>query len=144
VDGQILGDLLAHEDGGLLGPLLPREDAGRQRAVEAVRVQFAEEFAEVDLALADVEVLVDPGRGAGRIEDVAVARVGRVVEGVGEVDMGEEVARVLDDAGGVVADVEGVRGTWSLARMPRRSHRGGGTSRWRGRFREGRVQSVPP
>jgi hypothetical protein len=43
-------------------------------------VEFAqggEEFVPVDFALADVEVLVDAGGGAGWVEDVAQAGVRR-------------------------------------------------------------------
>lgn len=82
-------DLLPHEGGGFLGSFFPCEDTGREGAVEAVRTQFAEELVEVDLALSDVEVLVDPGRRAGRVQDVAVTGGRGVVQGVGEVDVGE-------------------------------------------------------
>ncbi len=99
-----------HEYGGLLRLLLPGGHTGGEGAVEAGCAELAEKFAEVDLALTHVQVLVNAGRGAGRVEDAAVAGGPGGVEGVGEVHVGEQVARVLDDAGGVVADVEGVRG----------------------------------
>lgn len=51
---------------GFPGPFLPGEDACRGDTVEVQLAQrAAEEGVPADLALADVEVLVDTGGGAG-------------------------------------------------------------------------------
>ena len=60
---------------------------------EAELAERAEELVPVDLALADVQVLVDPGGRAGRVDDVAQPGGRAVVEGVGHVHLGEQVAR---------------------------------------------------
>ena len=49
-----------------------------------------EERVPVDLALADIHVLVDRHLGAGRVADVAQARRRLVVVGVGDVDMRDQ------------------------------------------------------
>src|SRR5690349_10607741 len=72
--GGVLVDLAEVVAGAVLGPLLPGEDADRGNAVEADLGQGLEEQVPVDLALADVEVLVDAGLRAGRVDDVAQAR----------------------------------------------------------------------
>src|SRR4051812_17074528 len=71
---RVLPHLLEHEHAGLAGPFLPREDARGHRAVESETAQRAEEVGPVDLALTDVEVLVDRGGGPGRVDDVPVPR----------------------------------------------------------------------
>ena len=50
--------------GGIVRALLPGEDAGGEDAVEADLAQAAEERLEVDLALADVEMLMDADRSS--------------------------------------------------------------------------------
>src|SRR6476661_4056430 len=52
-------DRVAHVGARLSGAVLPGEDAGRDDAVEADALETGEELLEVDLALPDVEVLVD-------------------------------------------------------------------------------------
>src|SRR6478735_9227633 len=56
-------DLLVHEARGFLRLLFPGEDASGHDTVEAHLVQRAEEHVPVDLALADIEVLVHGGLG---------------------------------------------------------------------------------
>jgi hypothetical protein len=63
--GEFLGDAVEHEGRRLMGAFFPGEDAGGGDAVEVQLAQGAEERGPVDLALADVEVLVDAGGGAG-------------------------------------------------------------------------------
>ena len=71
------------------GALLPAEDAVGEGAVEAGRGEGGEDGVEVDLAGAHRGVLVHAHRGAGRVDDVAQAAGRGVVEGVGEVDVGD-------------------------------------------------------
>jgi hypothetical protein len=87
--GEVLADLLQVADRGLAGSFLPGEDAHGGDAVEVHLGQGAEEDVPVDLPLPDVQVLVDPGRRAGRVHDVAQAGGGAMVEGVGDVQVGE-------------------------------------------------------
>lgn len=59
--------------------LLPAEDTSRGHAVEVQLGQGAEECVPAEFALADVEVLVDAGRGAGPWSSgVVEGRVNRV------------------------------------------------------------------
>ena len=74
-----------------------------------MRSRPAEELLEVDLALADVEVLVHRDLRAGRVDDVAQPRRRGVVVGVGDVDHRQQVAGLVHDPVAVVALVEGVR-----------------------------------
>src|SRR6187399_164485 len=66
-----LFDALAVDPGGVMRPFLPGEHADRHDrvvpAAEAELAERAEELVPVDLALADVQVLVDPGGGSGRV-----------------------------------------------------------------------------
>jgi hypothetical protein len=59
--------------------------------------------------LAEVEVLVDPGRVPRRVADVAQTAGATVVERVRDVHMSEQVARTVHDLGHVPALVECVR-----------------------------------
>src|SRR5262244_846132 len=86
--GQVAADLLQVVDRGLAGPFLPGEDAHGGDAVELHLGEGAEEDVPVDLALADVQVLVDPGGRAGRVDDVAQPGGSPVVERVGDVQVG--------------------------------------------------------
>src|SRR5689334_25179618 len=96
--GQVAADLLQVVDGGLAGAFFPGEDAHGGDAVELHLGQGAEEDVPVDLALADVQVLVDPGGGARRVDDVAQSGGGAVVEVVGDVQLGEDGAGGLHEA----------------------------------------------
>src|SRR6266536_3017671 len=107
--GDVLLDPLAVLDRGLASPLLPREDADGGDAVELQLRQRPEERVPVDFALAEVEGRVDPGRRARRVDDVAQPRGRAVVEGVGDVQVGQQGPGVPHDAGDVAALVEGVR-----------------------------------
>ena len=91
------------------GPLLPGEDADRDDTVEGDLRQGAEELVPVDFALPDVEMLVDPGGRAGRVDDVAQPGGRAVVEGVGDVQVGQQRTSVAHDAGDIATLVEGVR-----------------------------------
>jgi hypothetical protein len=93
----------------LASPLLPREDAHGRDAIEVELGEGAEEDVPVHLALSDVEVLVHARGRAGRVHDVAQARGRPVVEGVGDVHVGQQRARVPHDPLDVTALVEGVR-----------------------------------
>ena len=75
--------------------LLPAEHAHGGDAVEAHIAQGAEELVPVDLAVADLVVLVDPRVDPRRVDDVAVADVGPVVEAVRDVQVLQLRARVL-------------------------------------------------
>src|ERR1039457_4927488 len=76
VFGQVAADLGEVVAGGLAGSFFPGEDAYGGDAVEAGLGEGGEEDVPVHVALADIEVLVDPGRRAGRVHDVAQARRG--------------------------------------------------------------------
>src|SRR5262245_50275521 len=71
----------AHEPAGLVCPVLPGEDAGGHDPVEADFGERAEEVVPGHFALSDVEMLVDARLGAGRVQDVAEAGAGLVIEG---------------------------------------------------------------
>src|SRR4051812_27537279 len=60
--------LLAHEPRGLVRTVLPREHARGHDPVELELLERAEEEVPVDLALADVEVLVHAARRARRVD----------------------------------------------------------------------------
>src|SRR6185312_9687316 len=107
--GQVLPDLLQVVRGGLAGSFLPGEDAHGGDAVEVHLGEGPEEDVPVHLALTDVQVLVDAGGRTGRVDDVPQPGGGAVVEGIGDVQMGEQRPGVLDDAFDVAALVEGVR-----------------------------------
>jgi hypothetical protein len=71
-----------------------------------------EELRPVDVAVADLVVLVDPGIDPGRVHDVAVADVRAVVEAVRDVQVLQLAARVLHHPAQVadaVREVERVR-----------------------------------
>src|SRR5919206_2013264 len=104
-----LADGGEHPGAGLAGLVVPAEDAGGEDAVEADPGQGGEGLVEVDVAAADLGVLVDAGGVARRVGDVAQPVGGGVVHRVGDVHVGEQVAGVRDDAGRVVALVERVR-----------------------------------
>jgi hypothetical protein len=71
----VLADQLAdggqHPDAGLAGLVVPPEDARRQDAVEPDAGQGGEGLVEVDVAAADLRVLVDADGVARRVGDVA-------------------------------------------------------------------------
>src|SRR5215469_14272397 len=105
--GQVAPDLFPVAHRGFARPFLPGEDAHGGDAVEVYLGQGAEEGIPVHLPLADVQVLVDTGGRAGRVDDVAQAGRGAVVERVGDVQLGEQRPGVLHDAFDVAALVEG-------------------------------------
>src|SRR3712207_1501592 len=111
--GEVLADQPAdrveHADAGLAGLVVPAEDAGGQDAVEADPGQGGEGLVDVDVAAADLHVLVDAGGVARRVGDVAQPVGGPVVHRVGHVHVGEQLAGGCDDPGRVVALVERVR-----------------------------------
>ena len=84
---QLGRQLLQHPAVDVVGVLLPAEHADRGDAVELHVAQGGEELVPVDVAVADLVVLVDPGVDAGRVDDVAVADVRPVVEAVGDVQV---------------------------------------------------------
>src|SRR5437016_7280807 len=88
---EVLGDLVPHEDARLPGAFLPGEHTGGHRTVEAGKLKTREELPEVHLALADVEVLVHPDGRTGWVDDVAQPGRAGVVEGVRDVDVGQQV-----------------------------------------------------
>ena len=75
--------------------LLPPEHADGGEPVEPQVAQGAEELVPVHLAVADLVVLVHARVHAGRVDDVAVADVGPVVEAVGDVQVLAESADKL-------------------------------------------------
>ena len=93
----VLGEHRGHHDG--VGPV-----------VEADLGEAAEELVPVDVAVADLEVLVHPRRVAGRVGDVAQSVAAAVIHGVGDVHQPQPVARGADDLGHVAAHVVGVAG----------------------------------
>src|SRR5215831_19018305 len=101
--GQVPPDLLEVVRGGLAGSFLPGEDAHGGDAVEVHLGEGAEEDVPVHLALTDVQVLVDPGGRTGRVDDVAQAGGGAVVEGIGDVHVREQRPGVFHDAVDVAA-----------------------------------------
>src|SRR3954452_25244938 len=111
--GKVLADQLAdrgqHPAAGLAGLVVPAEHAGGQDAVETDAGQRGERRVEVDVAAADLQVLVHPGGIARRIGDVAQPVGGGVVHRVGDVHVAEQRTGAGDDPGRVVALVEGVR-----------------------------------
>src|SRR3954447_25502965 len=111
--GEVLGDQLAdgaeHPGAGLAGLVVPAEDTGGQDAVETGAGQGGEGLVKVDVPAADLHVLVDAGGVARRVGDVAQPVGSGVVHRVGDVHAGQQVSGVRDDAGCVVALVEGVR-----------------------------------
>jgi hypothetical protein len=58
---------------GFAGPVFPCKNADSRYAVESDPGQGGEEVVPVDLALADVEVLMQPRGRTGRVDDVAQA-----------------------------------------------------------------------
>ena len=68
-----------------MGALFPGEDAYGHDAVELHPPECAEELVPVDLALPDVEMLVDPGGRTRWIDDVPQAGRRPMVEGIGNV-----------------------------------------------------------
>ena len=87
-----------------------RHHHGVGTVVEADIGQAAEELVPVDVAVADLEVLVHPGRVSGWVGDVAQPVAAAVVHGVGDVDESQLVASGADDLGHVAAHVIGVAG----------------------------------
>ena len=112
---EVVRDLLEHEPRRLDRTLLPGEHAAGQDAVEADPSERAEAGLPVHLALTDVEVLVDAGGGARRVDDVAVARRRAMVQDVGDVDLGEDRPGMLDHRRDVIAEVVRVRRTEHVA-----------------------------
>src|SRR4029079_14697034 len=93
---QLLGDLLQHPTVDGVGVFLPAEHAHRGDPVERPLAKRREELVPVDVAVADLVVLVDPRVDPGRVDDVPVADVGPVVEAVVHVQVLQLAARVLD------------------------------------------------
>lgn len=115
---QALADLLQVVDRGLPGPFFPGEDAHGHDPVELQAGQCAEERVPVHLALADVQVLVN-ARGSythrraaagAHVDDVAQAGRCPEIQGVRDMNMGEQVPCVFHDPGDVTAHIEGVGG----------------------------------
>src|SRR5919199_1207023 len=92
------GGLLTLADADLFGLLLPAEHAGGDDAVEPDRGERGEDLVEVDLAAAHLGVLVHADGRARRVDDVAQPARRGVVEGVGQVHVGELLAGGGDDA----------------------------------------------
>src|SRR5262249_59234029 len=99
-------DRLPHVPTRFLGPLLPGEDAHGHDAVELQLPERAEELVPVDLALPDVEMLVDPGGRTRWIHDVPQAGRRPMVEGIGNMQVGQQVTGVLHHTLDVTAHVE--------------------------------------
>jgi hypothetical protein len=93
----------------LAGPLLPRENADSSNAIEADPPQRGEKAIPVDLALADVQMLMYSRWRPWGVHDVAQARGRGVIEGVSKVYVGQQVTGVLHDFGHVAAHMECVR-----------------------------------
>src|SRR5690606_3114939 len=109
-----LADPLELEARDLLRALVLREHVRDDQRVVAVEVaglaKRAEELVEVDVAVADPQVLVHAGGVSGRVRDVPQAVRAAVIEGVGREDRAEAIADDRQQRGGAVAEVEGVRG----------------------------------
>jgi hypothetical protein len=82
-----------------------RTAAGGGGAVEVQLAQGAEEGVPVDLAVAELQVLEDTDGCTGRVEDVPRGAGALVVEGVGDMDVLELVARAEHHRGDVRADL---------------------------------------
>src|SRR5947209_4202369 len=76
----VLLDLLSHENARLARPVLPCEYADGHDAVEAKPAKRPEEPIPIDLALTDVEVLMDTCGGSGWVDDVTKPGRSAVVE----------------------------------------------------------------
>ena len=87
-----------------------RHHHGVGAVVEADLGQAAEELVPVDIAVADLEVLVHPRRIARRVGDVPQPVAAVVVHGVGDVHQPQLVARGSHDLGHVAAHVKRVAG----------------------------------
>ncbi len=84
--------LRAHEPAQFVGLVLPGEDARGHDPVEPDFGQCSEEIVPGNLALPDVQVLMDAGGRAGRIEDVAQTRRRLVIERISDMDMREDIS----------------------------------------------------
>ena len=69
-------------------------------------------------ALTDIEVLVNTGGRARRVDNIAQSRAGLMVEGVGDVDMCQHVGAFAKHRYGVVAEIERVRGAIEEIHVP--------------------------
>ena len=90
-----------------------------EAALEAAEAQRSEARREVHLALSDIEMLVDPGGRAGRVQDVAQAGRCAVVQDVGDVDLAKHRRGLFDHQPDVVAEVERVGGAEDVAHRRR-------------------------
>src|SRR5712692_11296010 len=106
---QVLLEFFPVAPARLAGPLLPRENADSSNAIEADPPQRDEKFIPVDLALADIQMLMYSRWRPWGVHDVAQARGRRVIEGVSKVYVGQQVTGVLHDFGHVAAHMECVR-----------------------------------
>lgn len=91
-----------------------------RRLADAVEVHVPERPEErrpVDLTVADLVVLVDPGVHAQRVDDGAVADVGPVVVAVGDVDVRQLRSGVLQHPAHVARPVGG----WKVCGRSRRT-----------------------
>src|SRR4051794_33452114 len=100
---QLGSDPLAHPPVHGVGLLLPAEHADRRHAVEVQLPQGREELVPVDVAVADLVVLVDADVRAGRIDDVPMSLPQLVVVAIGDVQVLRPVPGVLQHP----ADVPG-------------------------------------
>src|SRR3990170_608270 len=112
---EVVADPLQHEAGRFDRAFLPGEDTAGQDAVEADPPECREAGVPVHLTLSDVQVLMYPRRGPGRVDDVAQAGRGAMVEDVGDVHLPKDRRGVLDHRPDVIAEVERVGRTEKVA-----------------------------
>src|ERR1700722_12644302 len=98
----------SHEPTGFVGLVLPGEYAGGHDPIEADLSERAEKVVPGHFALADVEMLMNARSRAGRIENVAQARGGAMIEGVADMHMREHVAALPKHRFGVISEIERV------------------------------------